>query len=203
MSHEHIEHAEHATHHAHDPFDRHVALTIAIVAAILAAVTVLAHRAHTDTLGFKTDAADKWALYQAQKIRMHQYEALLEHLEFEPIRPGAEKKAEKAIAKWSSQVTAYGKKLKNWKAEAEELEHKSHLEHERARRFDLGELFVEVAVVLCSVAILTKRRSFWYVGMISCIVGAVIALTGFFGFWMPESHSTEEHPPASQSSTQH
>jgi hypothetical protein len=33
-----------------DPFDRHVAMSMAIVAALLACVTMLSHRAHTETL---------------------------------------------------------------------------------------------------------------------------------------------------------
>ena len=49
-THEHLEHAEHAEHAAHNPYDRRVALTIAVVAAALAGVTLLSHRSHTETL---------------------------------------------------------------------------------------------------------------------------------------------------------
>ena len=47
MSHgmeEHLEHAEHAQHAAHNPFDRRVAMSMAIVAAVLACVAMLSHR---------------------------------------------------------------------------------------------------------------------------------------------------------------
>ena len=44
-----MEHAEHAVHAAHDPFDRRVSMTIAIVAAALACITMLSHRAHNAT----------------------------------------------------------------------------------------------------------------------------------------------------------
>src|SRR5580692_2596428 len=71
---EHLEHAEHAKHAARDPFDKRVTVTIAIVAAVLAGVTMAGHKAHNETLLlsgdaikeqtqvgiFRTDAANKY-----------------------------------------------------------------------------------------------------------------------------------------------
>ncbi len=221
MSHEHIEHAEHAMHAAHDPFGRNVALTIAVVAAVLAAVTVLTHRSHTETLRLQgeavrlqaessikfTEAADKWSLYQAQNIRKHEYEAFLKLVDILPAREGAEAKRAAAIGYWEGQVKKYEKQLKEWREEAQNLEKESkrkseasleriaesHDEHERATRYDVGELFVEVAVVLCSVAILTRRKSFWFTGMACCLLGAAIALTGYLDLLMPAHHAGEGH----------
>src|SRR5438128_6368432 len=80
----HLENAEHAQHHAHDPFDRRVAMTMSIVAAVLAGVTLVSHRGHTETLRLATEAdtnhtkaSDQWNLYQAKNIRAHEYEAFL------------------------------------------------------------------------------------------------------------------------------
>jgi hypothetical protein len=79
-----LEHAEHTQHHAHDPFDRRVALTMAIIAAILAGVTLLSHRGHTETLRLSTQsnihhtqATDQWNLYQAKNIRSYEFQAFL------------------------------------------------------------------------------------------------------------------------------
>ena len=65
---EHLEHVEHAEHAAHSPFDRRVAVTIAMVAAALACVTMFSHRAHNDTLRLQTEAgilqtraSDRWS----------------------------------------------------------------------------------------------------------------------------------------------
>src|SRR3954468_3408346 len=51
-----IEHAEHAVHASHDDFNRKVTMSIAIVAAVLACVTMLGHRAHNETLVHQGDA---------------------------------------------------------------------------------------------------------------------------------------------------
>src|SRR5437016_13812810 len=93
---QHIEHAEHAAHAAHDDFNKMVTMSIAIVAAVLACVTMLGHRAHNDTLRLQgealrlqgdalrfqgdalqlqtlasiesTNAANKWSYYQSKNL---------------------------------------------------------------------------------------------------------------------------------------
>jgi len=205
----HIEEAEHAAHAARDPFDRQVIMTVAIVAAVLACVTLFAHRAHNDTLrlqgdairlqseagGFHTQASNMWAFYQAQNIREHQYKALADLVEFLPTRDDAKAKQDKTVGYWKGQVKKYEKNLPGIKAKAESLDAKSdkyhhkaeeklaesHHAHEIANCLDFGELGVEISLVLCSIAVLTKRRGFWYVGMACCLVGVLVALSGLLG----------------------
>jgi hypothetical protein len=194
-THEHLEHAEHAAHAAHDPFDRRVALTIAVVAAVLAAVTLLSHRAHNQTLQLQieagirqTQASDKWSEFQANNIRRHEYEADSRLIDVVAKAPGKEEQAAQTRDDWKKKVADYeGKKLDELKGQAHALEaqaaekrHESHFAHDKGSRFDLGELAVQLGLVLCSVAILTKRREFWYAGMIAAAAGALIAATVFF-----------------------
>ena len=42
-----------------------VSITISIMAVLVAGVTLLGHRAHTEELLHQSQAADKWAQYQA------------------------------------------------------------------------------------------------------------------------------------------
>src|SRR3954447_12947637 len=86
-AHEHLEHAEHAG-HAHDPFDKRVAVSVAIVAAVLAGISMLGHRKHNEVLQlqgdsnrrqteaniYHTKATDAWGEYQAVNIRDHGYD---------------------------------------------------------------------------------------------------------------------------------
>jgi hypothetical protein len=80
----HLEHAEHVQHHAQHPFDTRVAVTMAILAAVLAGVTLSSHRGHTETLRLATEATalhtqatDKWNEYQAKNIRGHEFKSFL------------------------------------------------------------------------------------------------------------------------------
>ncbi len=216
--HEHLEHAEHAQHQAHDPYDRRVALTIAIIAAMLATVTLLSHRAHNDTLQLqiragvlKTEESDQWAFYQAKNIRTHEYQALGELLAVSPKAPGKESEAENLQAKWRKQAKVYREKdlpeikgiAEGKKAEAEELAAQSHTVHATALRYDLGELAVELGLVLCSIAVLTKRRAFWLSGVISASVGILVAASVLY--YPPEAHHAhaETHEPATQPAEGH
>src|ERR1700688_1223273 len=51
-----MEHAERPVHAAGDDFNRIVTMSIAMVAAVLACVTMLGHRAHNETLILQGDA---------------------------------------------------------------------------------------------------------------------------------------------------
>jgi hypothetical protein len=53
------------------------------------------------------------------------------------------------------------------------------LARRQADRFDLGEVFLEVALVITSLTLLTRRRQFWFAGMAIAAAGVVIAFLGF------------------------
>ena len=61
---------EHA-HHAKEPFDRKVAVTMAIIAAVLATVSVGAHIFANEELLLQQQASDQWAYYQAKSARRY------------------------------------------------------------------------------------------------------------------------------------
>src|SRR5436309_15610628 len=70
------EEAEHVSHHAHDPFDRRVAMSMVVIAAVLATVKVLGHRTHNATLAYQiksgvahTPESDTWNFFQSKKMR--------------------------------------------------------------------------------------------------------------------------------------
>ena len=58
--------------HGDNPFLIPVSVTISILAVLVAAVTLLGHRAHTEELLLQSQATDQWAYYQAKNIRLHE-----------------------------------------------------------------------------------------------------------------------------------
>lgn len=192
----HLEHAEHAKHAVHDPFDRRVAMTIAIVAAVLACVTMLSHREHNTTLRLQTQvdiqhtkAANEWNYYQAKKNRQYLYEACTDLLLVtakDPNEPKARTKAAEFVNQWTEKVKKYEhetdeimQRARHCEEQARHDQEASDHAHHRGARFDFGELGVEMSLVLCSVAVLTKRPGFWYSGMSIGVVGVVTGLSAF------------------------
>ena len=202
----HLEHAEHAQHAAHDPFDRRVAMTMTIVAAVLACVTMLGHRAHNDTLRLlneqnelqieanisHTQATDKWGEFQANNTRQHELKDRLRLLPINTHQPGSEAELKEVQREGLEKLNNYEKKLPKLEKEARDLEDKgktfqdkakekldeSKHAHHRGDRFDVAELGVELALVLCSIAVLTKQRGFWFAGITVGVVGAAGVLWG-------------------------
>src|SRR5438132_1468086 len=111
---EHLEHAEHAQHAAHDPFDRRVAMTMAIVAAVLACGTMLNHREHTETLRLQneanthhTEASNQWNYYQSKKNRQYLYEGLDDLPTVLSSASGGSETAQKIKENWESRIKKY------------------------------------------------------------------------------------------------
>ena len=69
-------------HHEHgdNPFLVPVSVTISILAVLVAAVTLLGHRAHTEELLLQSQATDQWAYYQAKNIRLHEMQSVADML---------------------------------------------------------------------------------------------------------------------------
>ena len=76
--------------------------------------------------------------------------------------------------------------------EADDLMELSAHWHHKAERLDLGDLGLQFGVVLASMAILTKRRSFWFGGLASALLGFSVAMTGHFGVLL-DDHAHGEH----------
>jgi hypothetical protein len=214
-THEQLEHAEHAEHASHDPFGARVALSIAVIAAILAAVTLLSHQAHNTTLEkrveageLRTQATDQWGFFQAKKIRQHEDKLHSDLLFVVSKENGKNTEAEEQRRLSKEESDRYDhecdeikKKADAFDAEAKKATEASHLAHARGGRYDLSELAVELGLVLCSIAVLTKRRPFWYAGMGAAAIGLFLALSALtVSVPHHEEGHTEQHAALSHHS---
>jgi hypothetical protein len=168
------EHAEEGREH---PALAPISVTMAILAVCVAVVSLLGHRAHTEEILSATRASDQWAYYQAKNIRLNNYlmgADLLALVEFKD-----KQQAEQVANRYRQQVDRYTKEQTEIEDQARDLEKDSTLAQNRANRFDIGEVFLEVALVIASIALLTRKRVFWLLGMLLGAGGLAVALTGF------------------------
>lgn len=61
---------------------------------------------------------------------------------------------------------------------AEEMERETQLLEQKANLYDGAELFLEISIVLCSIALLAENKMYWKLSFISTLVGVAIAVWG-------------------------
>jgi len=167
---------ESAGHAQHDPSLLPVSFTMSVLAVLVAMVTVLAHRAHTHSVLAQVRATDSWAEYQAVNTRRHTYEVFDQYIEASNPKDSAA--AGKAGDRFRQQAQQYDDRRQQLRQQAESLETEVQQEESRADRFDFGEALLEMGLVITSITLMTRRRSFWYFGSAVAVAGVAIALTG-------------------------
>lgn len=66
---------------------------------------------------------------------------------------------------------------------AREMEKEKMAIQKRADFYDGSELFLEISIVLCSIALLSGNKTFWHISFISTIGGVGVALWGLLGLF--------------------
>jgi hypothetical protein len=155
---------------AKEPFDRNVALTMAVIAAVMAVVSVMGQILVTEELLGQQKASDQWSFSQAKDIRRYNSEVARDMMAALSAGPAE-------INKYAANSERYEKEKGEIQNEARKFAEESHVSGARALRTHVGEVFLELAIVLASLAILTKVRPMWYLSMLSGLAGAGIAAT--------------------------
>jgi hypothetical protein len=173
--HEEVEEQVHHAHESRDPFDKIVAGSMAMIAALLAIVSVLGQHFNTEKLLSQQQASDQWAYYQAKDIR--RYTAALAQDILSQI------KGDQNIAnKYAQDATRYKRQTDEIQDRAREFEAERDKMGRQADFYHFGEVFLEVAIVLSSLSILFKRRALFVAGIASAIIGCVISVYGWISF---------------------
>jgi hypothetical protein len=164
------EHAEHAREH---PDLAPVTLTMAVLAVMVATVSLLGHRSSTEEVILQNKVTDQWSYYQAKNIRRHN-DDLIAGLTGVIAAKDAEAAA-KFQEKIRGEADRYRDEQKELEAKARELEQEFLLTHRKTDRFDLGEVFLEIALVITSITLLSGRRVFWHLGLLMATIGILVA----------------------------
>ena len=154
-----------------------VSITMSILAVLVAAVTLLGHRAHTEELLLQAQATNQWAYYQAKNGRMNTDQAIADLLGV--VTTVDREKGEAVRAKYHKEVERYSEDKDEIGEKATELQKERDLHQRRGDHFDAGEGILEFALIISSLTLLTDKKFFWYSGMTIGAVGVAVALTGF------------------------
>ena len=182
---------EHLEHHGSRTFSRRVALTTALYAVALAVAALGSKVAMKEMLLAQQQSSDQWAFYQAKVIREHQYRGQKLLLETQLAEPsslkGAERAKVEALAKrFAEEEKRYNAEKKDIEKDAKKLEHDR--DHHRARdpNFEYAEIFLQIAIVTASVAILAESKAMFVFSLVPAVLGVALTANGFvFGLHVP------------------
>jgi hypothetical protein len=177
MSEELEELEEHAEHAKHDPSLAPVTITMAVLAVLVATASLLGHRTHTEEVVLQNKVTDQWSYYQAKNIRRHTDELFADLTKV--ITTKDEQGMAKLGAKYQAEADRYREEQIELDAKSRELEQETELARRKADRFDLGEVFLEIGLVITSITLLTGRRLYWYLGLCTGIIGVMVAVSAW------------------------
>ena len=165
------EHAE----HGQESELRPAAFTMSVVAVLVAVTTVLGHRTHTEAVLDQNRATDQWNEYQAKKIRSYNTGLAADFLSTVTISD--KDKAEKKAKEYGDHQAKWNDDLKEAEEKAKGLEEKVEQAEARGNRFDLSEVLLEIGLVITSITLLTRSRTYWYLGIVFSLCGILSALS--------------------------
>ena len=161
-AHEHHEQAEEAA-HAHDPFISRVSISVAILALLAATVgsleTVEAGTAITtssEAVLAQDKATDAWGEYQADSLKRHLY-----GIAADQAGPNQARYKETMTKQQDSQKDVQ-KEAKKDESERDALLAESRIHENRHHWLTGSATLLEIGIAICTLAIITRRRPFWY-----------------------------------------
>ncbi len=179
-------------------FRNRAALQIAIIAAVLAIGGLGGGNATDDMVANNIKASDSWSFYQAKNVRQTLYEVTADQLRASiasgSLPPAARAEAEARLQKDEATIARYddepdpkapgdvlkGEGKKQLKARAQSYEDAFDVASNQDNNFDFAETVLQLALVLGSVAILSLNRWILYASAALGVLGALLALNGFF-----------------------
>jgi hypothetical protein len=191
-------HEERAESETQDRFRSRAALLIAVMAAVLAVGDLGGDNATDDMIGSNIKASDTWSFYQAKNLRQTMYEIEVDELGSRlasgTLNPVATKAAEDRIKEYEATIARYdsepdpaapddplkGEGKKQLSAQAEQQEAIFARASAQDGNFDTGEVFLQLALVLGSVAILAVNRWILYFSLALGVLGTLLMANGFF-----------------------
>ena len=166
----------------------YLALTTIVFAVCATLSTFKGGSFSTRSVMSQSQASDQWAYYQAKGIKYYLYQMQKEKLELELLNL-QKMTSEEVISAYKAKIASYKEKDEIYEKEKSEIQDKAKsLEKTRdeaqlhSKAFGMAVIFLQIAILLSSIAALLKKKELWYLGMAAGIVGMVYFADGFLVF---------------------
>jgi hypothetical protein len=134
----------------------------------------------------QTLASDQWSFYQAKSTKQHLFEMQVEQLRLQmltlPPKGPALAEFQKSSDKYAAEIKRYDKEKKEIEAKAHEIEQQRDDAKLHGKPFGLAVMFLQVAILLNSIAGLMKAKRIWWASIPVAVAGLVFFADGFLSF---------------------
>lgn len=171
-----------------EPWLNYLALSTVVLAVCATLSTFKAGGYSTRSVMSQTQASDQWAYFQSKSIKGYLYEMSKEKLELESASRAVKGERDTAAA-YEKKIQEYGKKIAKYdgekaqiQAEAKRFEKVRDDAQRHGQAFGIAVIFLQIAILLSSIAALLKQKLVWVLGMAVGVVGIVSFVNGFILF---------------------
>jgi len=167
-----------------EPWLNYLALTTVILAVCATMATFKGGGYSTRSILNQALASDQWAYYQAKSVKANLYEINRDQLELQAsgtTGPRAEELRKKA-EDYAHKVAKYEEEKDQIKAKADGLEATKAEAQKHAYAFGIAVIYLQISILLSSIAALLKKKPVWFLGLAVGILGVFYFFNGFFLF---------------------
>ena len=169
-----------------DPWLNYLALTTVILAVCATLSTFKGGGYSTRGVISQAQASDQWAYYQAKGVKQYLYQVQRDNLALQREALPADSKAigafDARIADYSKKVTQYDTEKHQIEDKARQLEAQRDEAQQHGKPFGIAVIFLQVAILISSIAGLFKRKALWWGALPVGLVGLAYFADGFFLF---------------------
>jgi hypothetical protein len=171
-----------------EPWMNWLALTTVMLAVCATLSTFKGGSYSSRSMMSQIRAANAWSYYQSKSIKGYLYEIRKEELEM-ALQEAGPAASRSAAALNRAKIAEYGKRIERYDAEkagiqkeAKDLEAVRDDSQKHARIFGMAVIFLQVAILLSSIAALLKRKPVWILGLVIGAAGVFYFIDGFLLF---------------------
>ncbi|MEN6439936.1 MAG: DUF4337 domain-containing protein [Syntrophobacter sp.] len=172
-----------------EPWLNYLALTTVIFAVCATLSTFKGGSYSTRSILNQSLATNQWAYYQAKSLKGYLYEIQKESLEAdlqqkgEALPPALLEEQKERVNTYAKRIARYDSEKADIQKVAKGFEDTRDDAQRHSQIFGIAVIFLQIAILLSSIAALMKKKIVWMLGVLFGIAGIVYFANGFFVFF--------------------
>ena len=170
-----------------EPWLNYLALTTIIFAVAATLSTFKGGGYSTKSMLSQEQASNKWSYFEGKSLKLYLHETQKDVMELDTKI--IKKEDVSVLNAYQTKISEYEKSMKRYekekadiKKDAEHLESLRDEAQKHSQAFGMAVIFLQISILISSIAALIKRKYLWEIGIAVGAVGLVYFLNGFLLF---------------------